>query len=279
MSEPLDSAAGTTEETGLRDIIAGMDRVAVAFSGGVDSTYLLEVCADVLGPDNVIALTADSPLFPGDEMERARQLAASLEVEHNILSFDELKLPGVAANSPQRCYFCKRARFELLVPIARESKGAVLVHGENADDRLDYRPGARAAHELGVRAPLAEARLGKRQIRGLSRARGLPTWDLPAASCLATRFPYDTPLTTEGLQRVRRSEDVIREVLGARQFRVRDHFPVARIEVVPGDIESVTPAGTRSRLVERLKALGYLFVALDLDGYRMGSMNAQIATG
>ena len=278
MTDSLDTAIDTTADRKLHDIISSMGRVAMAFSGGVDSTYLLAVCADLLGPENVVALTADSPLFPGDEMERARQLAAALGVEHRVQAFDELNLPGVAANSPQRCYYCKRARFELLAPIARESSGAVLLHGENADDRLDYRPGARAAHELGVRAPLAEAGLGKRQIRELSKARGLATWDLPAASCLATRFPYDTPLTPEGLQRVRRAEEALRDVLGARQFRVRDHFPVARIEVVPGDIERAGAAGTRSRLVEGLKALGYLYVALDLEGYRMGSMNAGIET-
>lgn len=266
------------KEERLFDVLRSLERVVVAYSGGVDSSYLLAAAVDALGQGNVLAVTADSPLLPPGEMETAQAVAAQLGVRHRIVPFDELAIPEIAENSALRCYYCKRARFGALLDlIAAEWPAAVLVHGENVDDHLDYRPGSRAAQELGVRAPLSEAGLSKEEIRTLSRRRGLPTWDHPAASCLATRFPYDTPLSAEGLQRVGKAERALRDVTGLRQVRVRDHFPLARLEVGAGEVAKLAQDPLRAQVIEAVKACGYLYVALDLEGYRMGSMNESIA--
>jgi uncharacterized protein len=268
-----------TKNARLREIILGFDRVAVAFSGGVDSSFLLSACVDALGAERVLAITADSPLLPRAELRTAREVAQLLGVQHRVVAFDDLAIPEVVANPPRRCYYCKRARFEALLALAREMPGTQLLHGENADDPLDYRPGSQAAQELGVRAPLAEAGLTKAEIRQLSRHRGLPTWNHPAAACLATRFPYNTPLTREALERVEAAEEVLHELLGAwQQLRLRDHHPIARIEVPTNAIARVIEPGVRRVLVERLHKLGYRYVTLDLDGYRMGSLNEGITT-
>jgi uncharacterized protein len=266
------------KELNLRHIIADLQGVAVAYSGGVDSSYLLAISLDVLGTEHVVAYTADSPLLPRGELETARQIATMLGATHRIVPFDDLSIPEVAANPPLRCYHCKWARFQALVALAREAGDLVLIHGENADDKLDYRPGSKAADELGIRAPLAEAGLTKADIRVLSRRRELPTWDHPAAACLATRFPYNVPLTREGLERVERAEKYLRDVAGVRQLRLRDHHPVARIEVPVDDIPRLASDEMRERIVRGLLELGYLYVTLDLDGYRMGSMNDNIET-
>lgn len=257
----------------LYGILSGFERVAVAFSGGVDSSYLLAAAIDALGRDRVVALTADSPLLPRAEKDTAVNVAHLLGVEHRLIPFDDLAIAGVVENSPQRCYHCKRARFEALRALLGETNGTALVHGENVDDASDYRPGARAAKELGVRAPLAEAGLTKADIRALSRQRGLPTWDHPPAACLASRFPYGTPLTREGLERVERAERALQALTGLRQVRVRDHHPVARIEAPPDEIERLAGAALRRRVHDEIVAAGYRYVTLDLLGYRMGSLN------
>jgi uncharacterized protein len=266
------------QEARLREIISGFQRVAVAFSGGVDSSYLLSVCIDALGPERVIALTADSPLLPRAELATAREVARLLGAQHRVIPSDDLAIPEVAGNVERRCYYCKRARFAALISLLSETKGAQLLHGENADDALDYRPGTAAAHELGVRAPLAEAGLTKAEIRALSRQRGLPTWNHPPAACLATRFPYNTPLTREGLERVEQAEDWLRQATGAQLVRVRDHHPIARIEAGAEEIARLATPEVRAAISERLHALGYRYVTLDLDGYRMGSLNATSTT-
>lgn len=261
----------------LQRVIGELGRVAVAFSGGVDSAYLLSACLDVLGTENVLAVTVDSPLLPREELETARQVAQQLGARHEIVRLDELALPEIAANPPDRCYYCKRTRFEGLKAFAAHSDGSyTLLHGENADDRFDYRPGSRAAEELGVRAPLAEAGLTKDEIRTLSRLRGLPTWNHPAAACLATRFPYGHALSREGLARVEAAEAALHRLLGTRGLRVRDHHPVARIEVAPEMIPRLAAEPLRSEVTKALRQAGYQYVALDLDGYRMGSMNDQL---
>lgn len=257
----------------LFDIIADLGSVAVAYSGGTDSSYLLAVCLDVLGPDRVLALTADSPLTPRTELANARALAAQLGASHLVLASDDLGHADIVANPPDRCYHCKFTRFEALLKVARAKKLAHLVHGENADDAADYRPGSRAAEELDVRAPLREAGLTKADVRALSKERGLPTWNKPANACLASRFPYGTPLTIEGLSRVEAAEEALRQTWGLTQLRVRDHYPVARIEVRPEEIARLTETKTRNIAVEKLRALGYRYVTLDLSGYRMGSLN------
>jgi uncharacterized protein len=261
----------------LEQILSELPMVAVAFSGGTDSAFLLAVCLEVLGTERVVAMTADSPLLPREELTTARRVAQRLGARHQVLAFDELTRPEIVENSAQRCYYCKRARFQLLTELAQRAGDAVLLHGENADDRFDFRPGSRAAEELHVRAPLAEAGLTKAQIRQLSQAMGLETWDLPPAACLASRIPYGTPLTREALERVEQAELLCQRVCQTKQLRVRDHFPIARLEVPPGDIHGLIQEPTRLQLVQGLKALGYRYVTCDLEGYRMGSLNETIA--
>jgi uncharacterized protein len=257
----------------LREIIVGLGSVAVAYSGGTDSSYLLAVCLDVLGPDRLLALTADSPLTPRAELADARTLAAQLGATHLVLPSDDLGNASIVANPPDRCYHCKFTRFEALLEVARTEGLAHLAHGENSDDASDYRPGSRAADQLGVRAPLREAGLTKADVRTLSRERGLPTWNKPANACLASRFPYGTSLTVEGLARVEAAEEALQRAWGLRQLRVRDHYPVARLEVPPEKIAALAEPLVRAAAVEKLRALGYRYVTLDLTGYRMGSLN------
>lgn len=264
------------KERRLYDIISELDHAYVAFSGGVDSAYLLAACLDVLGSEKVLALTIDSPLLPDAELEKAREIASALGAQHRIVPFDELDVEGVVANPPRRCYHCKRARFEALLTLVEDLAGGQLLHGENADDQQDYRPGAAAAQELGVRAPLAEAGLTKEDIRQLSRHRGVIGWDRRASACLATRFPYGTSLTREGLTRVEEAEKLLRDLLPFSQLRVRDHYPVARIEVPPDRVEDVAERDLREAILKGLREIGYGYVALDLEGYRMGSMNESI---
>jgi pyridinium-3,5-biscarboxylic acid mononucleotide sulfurtransferase len=275
---PDDAPDLATKLARLRAVLATFDKAAVAYSGGVDSSYLLSACADTLGTARVLAVTVDSPFVPRADMATARQIAQQLGVEHRIVPFDDLAIPEVAVNPARRCYYCKRARFTALLAQMAEIKGMQVVHGENADDHLDYRPGSAAAQELGVRAPLSEAGLTKADIRTLSRQRGLPTWDHPSAACLASRFPYDTPLTREGLERVERAEELLQQMLKLRHLRVRDHFPIARIEVAAEEVAQLAAPALRVRIAEGLHALGYRYVTLDLDGYRMGSLNAGLTT-
>jgi uncharacterized protein len=260
----------------LYEIITGLNSVAVAYSGGTDSSYLLAVCLDALGTERVLALTADSPLTPRTEMDDARALAIELGARHQVLPSDDLSIPSIVANPPDRCYHCKFTRFDALREIARAEGLASLVHGENADDAQDYRPGSRAAEELGVRAPLREVGLTKAEVRQLSRERGLPSWSKPANACLASRFPYGTRLTVEGLTRVEAAEEALRRTWGLRQLRVRDHYPVARLEVPAGEIPRLARPENRAAAVEALRSLGYRYVTLDLIGYRMGSLNDEL---
>jgi uncharacterized protein len=257
----------------LRRLIAALDSVAVAYSGGTDSSYLLAACCDVLGQDRVLALTADSPLTPRTELRAARELAEELGVQHLVLEYDDLENPSIVANPPDRCYHCKFNRFQELLDVARRKGVETLVHGENADDAGDYRPGSRAAQELDIGAPLREAGLEKTTIRALARERGLSTWNKPANACLASRFPYGTPLSHEGLARVEAAEEILRQAWNLQQLRVRDHYPVARLEVPSTEIDRLARSENRSIAVQELRALGYRYVTLDLTGYRTGSLN------
>jgi uncharacterized protein len=268
----------STKKTRLQQIVAALGKVAIAYSGGTDSTYLLAVCLDALGTGNVLALTADSPLTPRAELAGARALAEQLNARHRVLPSDDLANEDIVANSLDRCYHCKFSRFAALLQAARQEGFDHLVHGENADDASDYRPGSRAAEELGVRAPLREAGLTKGEVRTLSKARGLTTWNKPANACLASRFPYGSPLRAEDLARVEAAEEALKRVWGFRQVRVRDHFPVARIEVPPDEIAPLAQPDARTGAVEQLLALGYRYVTLDLRGYRMGSLNDELET-
>lgn len=259
----------------LKARLGRMGRVLVAFSGGVDSTLLLRAAADALGP-GVLAVIATSETYPGREAREARRTARGMGVRTIVIATTELENPEFRANPPLRCYHCKKELFGRLREIARREGIAHVLDGSNADDRSDFRPGARAKQELGVRSPLQEAGLTKAEIRALSRRLGLPTWDKPALACLASRFPYGTPIEPATLERVGRAEEYLRR-LGLGQLRVRHHGAIARIEVEPGRLAVLIGPAVRARVVRRFKALGYDYVTLDLQGYRTGSLNEPLA--
>ena len=275
------AAAGSTDtapeptllhkHAALRRILQDIPSLVVAYSGGVDSAYLAFLATDVLG-SRALCVTADSPSYPDRHRQLALSLAARFGLQHEIIRTAELERPEYRANPANRCYYCKHELYTHLSAIARERGIAVIADGSNADDRGDYRPGRQAAREFGVRSPLDEAGLTKSEIRELSRRAGLPTWDEPASACLSSRIPYFSEVTDDKLRTIERAEAVLRD-LGFRVFRVRHHDAIARIELGRDEIPRALESDVADTIDRELRALGYQHVAVDLRGYRLGSLN------
>ncbi|MCS7286809.1 MAG: ATP-dependent sacrificial sulfur transferase LarE [Anaerolineae bacterium] len=255
------------KEQKLLDYLSGLGSVVVALSGGVDSSFLLWAALKALGPEKVLAVTLISPVVPARERRAVAQLAEELGARHLFLPTDQINDPQFLANPPERCYFCKKENFSRLIDLAREEGFQCVVEGSNTDDDRDFRPGAKAVKELGVLSPLKEVGLSKEEIRRLSRLAGLPTWDKPPESCLATRFPRGTPITLRELAMVEKAEDFLIS-LGLKMVRVRHHYPIARIEVGKEEMGKVVERA--EEIASALKAIGYTYVVLDLEGYRPG---------
>ncbi len=257
----------------LKAIIKNTGGAVVAFSGGVDSTFLLKIAAEVLG-DKVIAVTANSETYPKRELDEAKLFAEAHGIKHIVIETLELEIAGFADNPPDRCFYCKHELFSKLTDIAKNNGIRVVLDGSNYDDRNDHRPGMRAAKQLGVVSPLKAAQMTKDDIRELSKGMGLSTWNKPSFACLSSRFPYGTKITPDKLVVIGEAEDFIRD-LGFQELRVRHHDTIARIEVGKADLGRIVAYA--DQITDKLKSLGFLYVTLELSGYKTGSMNYTLA--
>jgi uncharacterized protein len=271
---PLSSALApdlAAKQDALLACLGSAGRVLIAFSGGVDSSYLAWAAHRALGPDS-LSVTAVSPSYPESHRVIAEKIVADFGLAHRFVETHEMDRPAYRANASDRCYHCKSELFETLDGLARELRFDAIAYGINTDDTSDFRPGHRAAREHDVLAPFLEVGLSKQEIRDLSRAAGLPTADLPASACLSSRLPYGTEVTVERLRQVEEGEERLRG-LGFRQVRLRHHGELARVEIEPAELPLALDPGMAKRIVQALKPLGFRYVSLDLEGYRMGSLN------
>ncbi|MCA1593634.1 MAG: ATP-dependent sacrificial sulfur transferase LarE [Acidobacteria bacterium] len=264
------------KEQALRALFREMDSALVAFSGGVDSSYVALVAASELG-ERALCVTGVSPSLAGRQLEEVCELVARFGFRHETINTEEMDDPLYRANASDRCYHCKTELYTKLAPLAQERGLAAVVDGSTTDDLGDYRPGRAAAGERGVRSPLVEVGMSKREVRELSRRAGLPTWDKPASPCLSSRLAYGTPVTIERLRTVDRGEEIMRE-LGFREFRVRHHDELVRLEVAPAELDRALRREVVDELARRFRALGFRYVTLDLHGYRTGAMNEVLKT-
>ena len=267
----IDKEDAASKKENLIHYLEKLDSLLVAFSGGVDSTFLLALSHQTL-MDKVVAVTESSTTYPSREREEAIKFTKDRGIEHIVFQADETSIAEFVSNAPDRCYHCKKSLSKNLLNIAKEKGISHVAYAANLDDLSDYRPGMDAAREMGIIAPLVDAHLSKEEIRFLSKEMGLPTWDKPAMACLASRIPYGEPITTKKLKMVEEAEDFLADQ-GFRQYRVRHHGSVARIEVAGSEIKKVTGPELRKNIVEKFRQIGFYHIAVDLEGYFSGSMN------